>query len=196
MPRGDFPPEPLTGPEVRRLLAAADDGTVVGRRNRALLVLLWRTGLRCEEALALRPSDVDLEGGTVRVLHGKGRRARTVGIDLAACKVLAEWEAERESLGVTSGPLFCTVTRGRGGPVDGRYIRELMARLGRKAGIGHRVHAHGLRHTHAVELRKEGWSVPLISRQLGHASIATTQIYVDHLFPAEVVELAQRREWD
>ena len=71
-----------------------------------------------------------------------------------------------------------------------------MARLGRKAGIGHRVHAHGLRHTHAVELRKEGWSVPLISRQLGHASIATTQIYVDHLFPAEVVELAQRREWD
>jgi integrase len=194
---GDYPPEPLTPGEVKRLLAAADDGTVAGRRNHALLVLLWRTGLRCAEALALRPSDVDTDAGTVRVLRGKGRRARTVGIDDHAVQVLAWWMAERGSLGLNGGPLFCTVRGGDiGRPLDARYIRALMGRLGRAAGVGHRVHAHGLRHTHAVELRKEGWSIPHISRQLGHSSSAVTSLYIDHLHPAEVIDLARRREWD
>jgi integrase len=195
MPVGDFPPEPLSAGEVRQLLGAARDGTVAGRRNYTLLVTLWRTGLRCSEALQLRSSDVDAGAGTVRVLHGKGNRARTVGIDLAAVKVLSEWEAERESLGIVGGPLFCTVLGQAGKPLESRYVRALVARLGRKAGIEHRVHPHGLRHTHAVELRQEGWSVPFISRQLGHANIATTEVYIGSLYPAEVVELAQHREW-
>jgi integrase len=194
---GDRPPEPLTVGEVKALLAAADDGTAAGRRNRALLVLLWRTGLRCSEALSLRPSDVNTAAGTVRVLRGKGRRARTVGIDPTAAAVLEEWMVQREFLGLNGGPLFpALMGPGKGRPLDPRYIRALMSRLGRKAGVDHRVHAHGLRHTHAVELLREGWSVVHISRQLGHANLATTQTYLDSLHPSEVVRLAQVRDWD
>lgn len=195
MPVGDRPAEPLSGDDVRRLLAAADDGTMAGRRNYALLVVTWRTGLRCAEVLALRSSDVDLAGGTLRVLHGKGNRARTIGIDSGTAEVVAKWQVERESLGLNGGVLFCTVSGQAGRPLDPRYVRALMSRLGRKAGIDHRVHLHGLRHSCAVDLRREGWPVPLISRQLGHSSIATTQVYLDHMLPLEAVELAQRREW-
>lgn len=196
MPIGDFPPEPLTGAEVRALLAAADDGTLAGRRNRVLVIAMWRAGLRCSEALQLRSSDIDAAAGTLRVLHGKGNRSRTVGIDQGAAAEFAGWMAERESAGIGPGPLFCTVVGRAGKPLATRYVRALMARLGRKAGIEHRVHCHGMRHTHATELRKEGWSVPLISRQLGHASIATTQVYLDNIYPAEVVSLAQSRTWE
>jgi integrase len=195
MALGDYPPEPLTVAEVKRLLDAADDGTLAGRRNYALLVLLWRTGLRCSEALQLRPSDVDAEAGTVRVRFGKGRRSRTVGVDPDAVRVLAEWINQRALAGINGGPLFCTVEGQAGKPLATRYVRFLMTRLGRKAGIEHRVHAHGMRHTHAVELRKEGWELTHISRQLGHSSLAVTAVYVDHLFPAEVIELAQHRAW-
>lgn len=76
-----------------------------------------------------------------------------------------------------------------------RYVRAEVARIAKRAGVLHRVHPHGMRHTHAVELRREGWDIPLISRQLGHASVATTQIYVDHLHPAEVIDRARSRSW-
>src|SRR6266487_3719423 len=81
MPLGDRPPEPLSSAEVRALLAACSPESLTGMRARALLVVLWRAGLRCAEALALRPCDVDFAAGTIRVRFGKGRKARTVGID-------------------------------------------------------------------------------------------------------------------
>lgn len=70
-----------------------------------------------------------------------------------------------------------------------------MARLGKLAGIPRRVHAHGLRHTHASQLRAEGVDIAIISRQLGHASIVTTARYLDHLAPMAVVEAVRRRGW-
>ena len=75
-----FPPEILTDDEVCRLLDAC--GTrPAGLRNRALIAVLYRAGLRVNEALDLWPKDIDLQAGSIRVLHGKGDRARTVGID-------------------------------------------------------------------------------------------------------------------
>jgi integrase len=71
----------------------------------------------------------------------------------------------------------------------------LLPRLGRLAGIEKRVHAHGLRHAHAAELRAEGVDVAVISRQLGHTSILTTIRYLDHLAPAAVLEAMRGREW-
>jgi integrase/recombinase XerD len=195
MPLGDRPPEPLSGSEVRALLAACDAETLTGLRNHALLVVLWRCGLRCAEALALRPSDVDFEAGTVRVRFGKGRQARTVGIDGSALAVLGFWIDARAGAGIGDGALFCRLAGQRGAVLSPRYIRATIARLAAKAGIDKHVRPHGLRHTHAVELRREGWPVPEISRQLGHASIATTQIYVDHLYPSEVVDRGRARTW-
>jgi integrase/recombinase XerD len=196
MPLGDRPPEPLSPAEVRSLLAACSPVSLTGMRNRALLVVLWRAGLRCAEVLALRPCDIDFTAGTIRVRWGKGRKARTVGTDDEALTVVRAWLGARDAAGVASDFLFCDLKHGYAGePMQPRYVRAEVARIARRAGVAHRVHPHGLRHTHAVELRQEGWDIPLISRQLGHSSIATTAVYVDHLFPAEVVGRARARSW-
>ena len=73
------------------------------------------------------------------------------------------------------------------------YVRALMPRLARKAGIEKRVHAHGLRHTHAAELAMEGKPVNLIQAQLGHASLAVTSTYLAHIAPVQLIEAMRGR---
>jgi site-specific recombinase XerD len=190
-----FPPEPLSAGEVRQLLAVCDTARLTGLRDHALLAVMWRSGLRCSEALALRPSDVNYDRGTIRVLCGKGGKSRTAGVDNAALAVIGLWADARSVAGIGDGPLFCSIQRNPGHPMNPRYVRALVARLAVKAGISHRVHPHGLRHTHAVELAREGMPVPLISRQLGHSNVATTDIYLAGLYPSEVIERVRARSW-
>lgn len=191
-----FPPEPLSAREVLALMDACGRGPA-GIRNRALIVTLWRAGLRAGEALALYPKDVNLAAGTVAVLHGKGDRNRLVGLDDAAAAVIERWLRERRRLELAGRhPLFCVIshpTRGR--PLHDAYVRNLLPKLAAKAGIEKRVHAHGLRHTHAFELISEGLPVTVIRRQLGHTSLRVTARYVDHLNPADVVAAIRARPW-
>lgn len=188
-----FPPEILSPDEVQRLLRAPSGRAPTGIRNRALVVVLYRSGLRCAEALDLMPKDIDRETGALRVLHGKGDKSRTVGMDPGAFAILERWLDVRDARGIGGkAPVFCTLA---GGPLSGAYVRALLARLGKKAGIEKRVHAHGLRHTMAAELRAEGVDIGLISKQLGHASIATTARYLDHVAPTEVIEVMAARTW-
>jgi site-specific recombinase XerD len=193
-----LPAEILTVAEVGRLMDACARRGPGGIRNRALIVLLWRGGLRSAEALALELRDVDRDAGTLTIRHGKGNRRRVVGLDPPAFAVLEQWLAVRSSLGVPRGaPVFCTITAGnRGRPLSASYWRQAITKLGVKAGIEKRVHSHGLRHTHAVELMREGVPLLVISRQLGHSSLSITQRYVDHLEPGEVVATMQARRWD
>jgi site-specific recombinase XerD len=160
-------------------------------------MLLWRSGLRCGEALALMPKDVDLEGGRIAVLHGKGDRARIVGIDPAACAVIEIWARERRQLGLTGRqPFFCVVAEPtRGLPVQSAYVRDLLRDLALKAGVDKRVHAHGLRHTYASYLIEHGAPIHHIRRSLGHSSLAVTERYADHLNPVEVVDRMRSIEW-
>ncbi len=191
--RRTFPPEVLTDEEVGRLLRACSRRAPTGLRNRALIAVLYRAGLRISEALDLFPKDVDLEAGSIRVLRGKGGRPRTVGIDPAAGAVLERWLEARTKLGLGGRrPVFCTLGGARMGAA---YIRVLFPRLARRAGIEKRVHAHGLRHTHAAQLRVEGVDIGIISRQLGHRSIATTARYLDHIAPQQVIEAMRGRCW-
>ncbi len=149
--------------------------------------------MRISEALDLFPKDIDLEVGAIRVLHGKGDQARTVGIDPAAGDVVSRWLTVRAELELGSRqPAFCTLTGARMGDA---YIRVLLPRLARKADIEKRVHAHGLRHTHAAQLRAEGVDIGIISKQLGHRSIATTARYLDHIAPQQVIETIRQRTW-
>ena len=188
-----FPPEVLDGDEVRALIKAASGRAPTGIRNRALLAVLYRGGLRVSEALALEPKDVDRKHGTVRILHGKGDRARTVGLDAGAFALVERWLEKRKALGIKrSAPLFCTLD---GRPVDSSYVRHALKRLAAKAGIEKRVHPHGLRHTHAAELAREGVAMNVIQAQLGHSSLATTSRYLAHVAPQHVVEAMRAREW-
>jgi integrase len=75
------------------------------------------------------------------------------------------------------------------------YVRRMLPDLAAKAGIDKRVHAHGLRHTHAAELRTEGVDIGIISKQLGHHSISTTAHYLDHIAPHSVLTAIQKRSW-
>ena len=172
---------------------------------------------------ARHPKDVGLVDGSVRVLHGKGGRWRTVGLDPGAAAVIERWLDARSwclALSLTEPhdqrpkrpsaplgvqhmptilrtafgrhPVFCTL---RGGTMAAAYVRVMLKRLAARSGIDKRVHAHGLRHTHAAQLRAEGVDIAIISRQLGHTSISTTARYLDHLAPRAVIEAMRRRSW-
>jgi len=191
-----YPAEVLTRDEVNRLLAACSRRGNAGLRTRALITLLYRSGLRVAEALALRPKDIDLENGTVTVLHGKGDRRRTVGVDAQALAVVQLWLDRRRQLGIGVGsPVFCTISQPNPGQeMHSSVVRECFKDLAVKAGIDKRVHPHGLRHTHASELAREGVPLHVIRKQLGHQDLATTARYIDHLTPWEVIDAIRSRE--
>ena len=187
-----LPAELLSPDEVRALLRACSSRAPTGIRNRALIAVLYRGGLRISEALALLPKDVDV-AGTLTVLHGKGDRRRTVGMDPAAFALLERWLDRRRAIGLSGRrPVFCTLA---GEPLDTSYVRRLLPRLARKAGVEKRVHPHGLRHAHAAELAAEGVPVNVVQQQLGHGSLATTDRYLRHIAPAERVAAMRAREW-
>jgi site-specific recombinase XerD len=172
-----YPPEVMTPEEVTAIIGACSARSLTGIRNRALITLLYRSGLRISEALALKPSDVNLDGHAIRVLHGKGDKATTRGFHPSATDALARWADTRKRAGLR-GPLFCTLD---GRPVHAQYVRAMLGRLAAEAGIDKRVHPHGLRHTFAVELERAGTPVTVISKLLGHSSVAVTSRYLDHL---------------
>ena len=188
-----FPVEVLTQDEIRRLIGACSKRSATGARNRALLVLLYRTGLRISEALGLHLKDLDAKAGTVRALRGKGGKPRTVGMDAAAFDILQLWLEKRVALRLGGRqPVFCTLL---GDQLSTAYVRAMVRRLGRKAAIEKRAHCHALRHSHAYELANENVPLHVISAQLGHASVSTTHRYVAHLHPAAVIQTIRAREW-
>lgn len=175
-----YPAEILTTDEVRSLLGACTTGSL-GLRNRALIMVLWRTGLRVSELLSLRGADVS--GDSVRVLHGKGNKARTVGLDPESQAVLALWVERRASLGLSNrAPLFCDL---KGGGLHTNAVRELLKRLAAKAGVVKRVHPHGFRHTFAAHAARQ-LPIHFVQQALGHSNLAVTSRYVSHLGGAAV----------
>ena len=188
-----LPAEPLTADEARALIKAASNRAPTGIRKRALLVVLYRGGLRVDEALGLLPKDLNVKEGTVRVLHGKGDKARLVGLDQGAWAVLQRWLDKRRELGIKGRRrVFCTL---KGAPLQDRYVRAMIKRMADRAGIQRRTHPHGLRHSHAAELANEGTPLHVIQQQLGHSSLATTDRYIRHLAPQEVIKAMQARAW-
>jgi site-specific recombinase XerD len=182
-----LPPELLTPDEVRALLQACSPNAPTGVRNRALLITLYRAGLRLDEALGLLPADVDRGVGVLRV------GSREAGIDTGALAVVGHWLEVRSALGMPGDvPLFCTLS---GGPLQPAYVRQLLPRLAEKAGIMKRVHASGLRYTHAAELAAEGLPAELISAQLGHESLASTGRYLRRIPPKDRIGALNRRQW-
>lgn len=181
-----LPPEALERDEIDALMASCSNRAPTGIRNRALLVVLWRGMLRINEALHLKPADFNATDGKIRVLVGKGGKARTVALNAEAAALVARWLDRRTKLGINNHRmLFCTLD---GGQMQDSYVRNMLPRLARRAGITKRVHAHGLRHSGAVAMLRAGVDIGLISKGLGHASIATTSLYLDHIEPTRVLD--------
>ena len=189
-----YPAEIYSREEIDRLMAKMGRGAT-GARNRGMTAMMRRCGLRVAEVLALELKDVDLTAGTVQVLHGKGDRRRVLGIDQETIALLEVWLEYRRKLEVGPGrPLFCVISKPNvGKAIYSSTVREMLKRAAVKAEIEKRVHPHGLRHTFAVELMREGVPTPLIKKALGHASLDTTERYLDHLEPEAVVTMMRQR---
>ena len=188
------PPEVCTRDEVQRLL----DGPL-GRnektrtRNRALLVMMWRSGLRMSEALDLRLEDLRPGDGGVWVRRGKGGRPRLAGMDTESFGALGPWLELRTGLGLDPGGQVFYMFNGNA--VQPSYVHHMCRRLRSKLGLSKRVHAHALRHTDAHELFREGMAEKLIQVQLGHASLESTDRYLRKNGTNDADAVVRARGW-
>lgn len=176
------PANVLTEAEARSLLEAPDTQTPIGLRDRALLELLYSSGLRRAEAAALDLTDVDLTGGTVLVRAGKGGRSRLVPLGENAARVLGLYvEKARPELLRRPGVAALFLCAERCGQTGNRLsvasIRARIALVAREAGIERRVTPHALRHSLATHLLRAGASLCHVQAILGHARIDTTEAY-------------------
>ena len=183
-----FPVEVLTTDEIASLLSSFPD-TAVGCRNRALIAVFLYSQIRCKEALDARACDVDLMAGTITVLAGKRGKRRLAALGRQGVPYVQEWVAIRPE---ESPYFFCTSQRGR---MHENYVRRMIKRHGRKAGIKKRTHAHGCRHAGAFHLANAGVDIRMLQRQLGHGSLAVTERYISHLCPAKMIDEIRKTEW-
>lgn len=154
---------------------AADDESVDRIRDLAILELLYGTGIRVGECAALDLSDVDLRARTIRVM-GKGRKERIVPFGGPARDAMERWLEVRDQLaGERSGA--SVFVGARGGRIDQRMIRTVLQRLLRHLPDVPEISPHGLRHSAATHVLEGGADLRYVQELLGHASLATTQLY-------------------
>jgi integrase len=186
-----YPADPPTVEEIIAVMRAVGD-RADGQRLRALIVLLWRAGLRIGEALDLQESDLDSSRGAVLVRRGKGGKRREVGMDRWAWRQLEPWLQARSRFPI--GALLCVIH----GPTAGRHwepsaARKQLRHAAATAGVRRRFAPHQLRHAHAVEMAHEGVPLVVIQRQLGHANLGITSIYLQGIDSAEIIDTVHGR---
>ncbi len=188
-------PKALSVDEAARLLEpVADDDPVLGARDTAMFELFYSSGLRLAELAALDRDTLDnaLNEDEVRVL-GKRNKARLVPVGSKAREALAAWAAVRDSLAASDEPALFVGQRGR--RINHRVIQD---RLGRRAvllGLPRHVHPHMLRHSFASHVLQSSGDLRAVQEMLGHASIASTQVYthLDFQHLARVYDSAHPR---
>lgn len=179
----------MTREEVAALLAAPNLRAPTGLRNRVMLELMYRAGLRVSEVCNLKPRDVDVKQGTIRVWGGKGGDG-TAYFDSESLRLLLEqWKGIRRTL-PKSEHLFCTLA---GSAVSPRYIQQMVQRMRRRSGISARVTPHTLRHTFATELLAEGFNIREVQEALRHSDVSTTMLYT-HIIDSHLRAKIQRRK--
>ena len=170
--RFSYLPKFLTEDEINRLLAVPDVSTEEGIRDRAVLEIMYATGLRVSELVGLKQADVDLLAGLV-VCHGKGNKERRVPLGKSAIHWLQQYAAVKKGYGKQTAP---NVFLHRGRPFTRQIAWSMIKRHAEKAGIKN-VSPHTLRHSFATHLLQHGADSRSVQALLGHSDISTTQIY-------------------
>ena len=167
-------PQTLDADQMARLLQIPAQGDPLISRDRALMELLYSSGLRLAELVGLDVSSLDLKDGVVHVL-GKGRKARIVPVGRLALRALRAWLQERAAFArPDENALFVGRNGARLGP---RAVQVRVALWARRQGLGVHVHPHLFRHSFASHLLESGGELRGVQELLGHAAISTTQIY-------------------
>ena len=169
-------PETLHAREVAQLLESIDPSIPLGRRDRTILELFYASGLRLSELCGLRFEMMDLEDGFLRIT-GKGNKTRVVRVGTKAREAITDYLAnERPKLVTkrTSSHLFLSI---RGTALSPDRVRQIVKRRAKLAGIDQNIYPHLLRHSFATHLLEGGADLRVIQELLGHADIATTEIY-------------------
>lgn len=195
-----YPPSPPDPEQVLTILQQGSKTAAADIRNRAIFSLVWRSGLRISEALALDLNDLSREHNSVLVRCGKGGKRRISGIDDFGFELLDPWLEIRSRFPV--GPLFCIVEGPtKGGAVNASTVRAKLHEWARSAGVERvigdevvgRVAPHQLRHAHACDLAREGVPIVHVSKQLGHANLAITTTYLGGIAPTETLAVIAAR---
>ena len=169
-------PRYLTSAQVDALLAAPDVATPLGLRDRAILEVLYATGLRVSELIGLRPTDLDLEVG-VLTCFGKGRKERLVPLGRTARKWVRRYLDEVRAVRRKRPPGPELFLSNRGGRLSRMGLWGLVRRHAVAAGVERTLTPHVLRHSFATHLLERGADLRALQAMLGHADISTTQIY-------------------
>jgi site-specific recombinase XerD len=186
-----YPADPPSVEEIVAVMRQAGDG-IFGVRVRGLIVVLWRGGLRISEGLALAESDLDAARGSILVRRGQGRSTPGDRHGPMGWEQLRPWLDHRLELPV--GPLFASLpvrrTAARGQP---QPHERSCACLAARAGVRRRFAPHQLRHAHAVEMAREGVLLNVIQRQLGHANLGITSVYLQGIDSHEIIDIVYSR---
>ncbi|HEY2941153.1 MAG TPA: tyrosine recombinase XerC [Vicinamibacteria bacterium] len=176
-------PAHLDEADVARLVAV-DGDREADVRARAILELLYATGIRCAELVGLDLPEVDLEARFVRVL-GKGQKERQVPFGAPAERAVRAYLPVRARCRPRTDALFVNA---RGGRLTDRSVRAIVQRRVAQAAVAHRISPHGLRHSFATHLLERGADLRSIQELLGHARLSTTQKYT-HLDARHILEI-------
>jgi len=170
-------PHVLSRDEVAQLLDAPRGAEPPALRDRALLELMYACGLRASEAIALEVGDVDLDTGVLRA-RGKGAKQRLVPIGSAASRALVAYLTRGRPRLVGDRMEATLFLNHRGGRLTRQGLYKIVQRHARAAGLENKMSPHTLRHTFASHLLAGGCDLRSLQEMLGHADIATTQIYM------------------
>lgn len=169
-------PDTLNEEEVRRLIESVEGLEPLDRRDRAILELFYASGLRLSELTGARLESLSLEEGWIRVT-GKGNKTRLAPVGAAACGAIASYLAHaRPALVKPRSQSFIFLSR-RGGRLTGSRVEQIVNERAAACGLEKKIHPHQLRHSFATHLLNHGADLRVIQEMLGHADIATTQIY-------------------
>ena len=177
-------PTVLNNPEMQDLLTQPDTSTILGRRDRTILMLIYSVGLRVSEVCSLQLKDVNRNDGRI-LISGKGGRERYVPLDPIVDEAIQDYLLSRTS---EIPELFVSK---KGGALTPRAIQFLVKKYAQQAQIDKVVTPHKLRHTCATHLLQEGAHLVSIQKLLGHKSLTTTQIYL-HITITDLLELSKK----
>jgi len=181
-------PTILTKIEVENIIGTFSRHSRTGRRNRAIIEILYRAGLRVSELVNLKWADVDMFQLTLTVRQGKGSKDRVIPLGQISENRLSIMKDDQPDY---TRFVFTQIMDSK--PISARYVQQMIARAAKKAKIDHRVTPHTLRHTFATELLNDGFNLREVQTLLGHSNLSTTEIYT-HVSMADIKKKIIARE--